>query len=252
MTILFNSLTPTISAITLNRPEKRNALNIQLLEDFLIVLSEIENNPKNRIVIIQGAGPVFCAGMDLLEISDPETAHYTSLKIAQILTRLYETPLITIAAVHGAAIAGGAGLMTACDLALAAENTQIGYPETRRGLIAAQVMTFLHRQLRQKEWKELLLTGESIEATRALHIGLINRVVPYQNLLEETMKIAHTILKGAPEATKQTKKLIDNLYPISFENELNFLLKEHQKARSSEEAAEGIKAFLEKREPNWI
>lgn len=251
MTVTLDSLTSSISTLTLNRPEKRNALNIQLLDAFLSALQNVEKDPQKRILIIQGTGPVFCAGMDLLEASNPIASQTTAEKISEILTRLYKTPLITIAAVHGAAIAGGAGLMTACDLAIAAENTQLGYPEIRRGLIAAQVMIFLLRQLRQKELKELLLTGELISAEKALAIGLINRVVPYSNLLEEALKIAHSILKGAPQATRETKRIIDNLYPSSFENDLSHLLKEHHKARLSIEATEGINAFLEKREPNW-
>lgn len=245
------SITPQISVLTLNRPEKRNALNIDLLKAFLEALRSIEQIPSKRILIIQGAGPVFCAGMDLNEASQPSLSLASGEIIAQTLSALYRTSLITIAAIHGAAIGGGAGLMSACDLSIAAEGTQIGYPEARRGLVASQVMIFLVRQLRQKDLKELLLTGESITPEKAQEIGLINRVAPLASLLDEALKIAKSILKGAPKAIKKTKALIEMLYPASFEQDLAKLLKDHQEMRTSPEAMEGMKACLEKREPEW-
>jgi len=245
------SLTPQISVLTLNRPEKRNALDIELLKAFLEALHNIEQIHTKRILIIQGAGTVFCAGMDLYEASQPSLSTISGEIIAQSLTALYRSPLITIAAIHGAAIGGGAGLMSACDLAIAAEGTQIGYPEVRRGLVAAQVMIFLLRQLKQKNLKELLLTGELIQPEQAQAIGLINRIVPLDNLLEEALKMTKSILKGAPKAIKKTKALIESLYPGVFEDDLAKLLKDHHEMRSSAEAVEGMKAFLEKREPEW-
>lgn len=237
--------------IKLNRPEKRNALNISLLQDFLSTLKSTEKDPSKRILILQGEGPVFCAGMDLAEACDTSKSIESSEILAQVFSALYHTPLITIAAVHGAAIAGGAGLVTACDLALASENTFFGYPETRRGLVAAQVMVFLMRQLKQKDLKELLLTGELIDAKKAQVIGLINQVVPQEKLLFEALKMANSVINGAPEATQETKQLIQKLYPSKFEEDLLLALSNHQQRRRSKEAQEGMQAFLEKRNPQW-
>src|SRR5205807_10565833 len=120
-----------------------------------------------------------------------------------------------IAAVHGAAVAGGAGIMSACDFIVAAEKTKIGYPEVRRGLVAGLVMTFLRRQVGERSTRELVLGGELIDAERAREIGLVNRVVARDELMNEAHKFADSILQGAPNAIAQTKRLIEELWSTS-------------------------------------
>jgi methylglutaconyl-CoA hydratase len=167
------------------------------------------------------------------------------------LLALSQTRLITIAAVHGAAVAGGAGLMSACDFVVAAEGTKIGYPEGLRGLVAGLVMTFLRRQVREREIRELLFSGELIDAQRASEVGLVNRVVPENEVMNEAQKFAGSVLQGAPNALSQTKRLIEDLWSSSVKEDIEVALKYHMQARESAEAREGIAAFNEKTPPKW-
>lgn len=141
--------------------------------------------------------------------------------------------------------------MSACDFVVAAERTKIGYPEVRRGLVAGLVMTFLRRQLRERDLRELLLASELIDAQRALEIGLVNRVVPVSELENEAQKIAASVLQGAPDAITNSKRLIEELWSTSVKEDIECALRHHMEARESDEAKEGIAAFLEKRAPNW-
>jgi len=154
--------------------------------------------------------------------------------------------------VHGAAVAGGAGIMSACDFVVAAQRTKIGYPEVRRGLVAGLVMTFLRRQVSERNMRELLLGSELIDADRAKEIGLVNRVVAHDNLMTEALSLAGSALQGAPAAVAQTKRLIDELWWRSVKQDVDLALKYHMEARESAEAREGIAAFNEKRKPNWV
>src|SRR5258708_26259518 len=174
----------------------------------------------------------------------------TAELVAKTLITLAETRLVTIAAVHGAAVAGGAGIMSACDFVVAAEKTKIGYPEVRRGLVAGLVMTFLRRQVGERNLRELVLGGELIDAERAREIGLVNRVVPRDELMAEAQKFADSVLQGAPNAIVQTKRLIEELWSTSVKEDVDLALKHHLQARESAEAREGIAAFNEKRRPN--
>ena len=162
--VLVEKQTPQITVLTLNRPERRNALTIELMTELTAAIENAGADPAQRIVILRGAGKAFCTGLDLGEavVNDPQT---TAENVARLLLAIAETRLVTIAMVHGAAVAGGAGVMSACDFVIAAERTRIGYPEVRRGLVASLVMTFLRRQLRERHLREVLL-----RRARALHV----------------------------------------------------------------------------------
>lgn len=237
--------------VTLNRPERRNALTIELLTELTAALDTAAADSSQRILILRGAGKVFCAGLDLQETTETEKAHRSAEMVAKTLLAISQTRLITIAQVHGAAVAGGAGLMSACDFVVTAEGTKIGYPETKRGLVAGLVMTFLRRQLRERDIRELLFTGDLISAERAREIGLVNRVVPPNELENETQKIVDAVLQNAPFALANTKRLIEELWSSSVKDDVESALRHHMEARESAEAKEGIAAFLEKRAPNW-
>lgn len=242
---------PGITLLTLNRAEKRNALSIELVEALLAALTAAENDPTQRVLLLTGAGPVFCSGLDLAEAADPTRAHQSAELIAQMLQRLSESRLVSIAMVNGAAIAGGAGLMSACDFALAEESAQIGYPETRRGLVAALVMTFLRRQLRERDARRLLLTGEIISARHAETIGLINGALRADQLLPAVLKIAADVMLGGPEAVARTKQVLAQLWPSPLATDLEQAMAAHLATRHSAEIQEGIAAFREKRPPKW-
>ena len=249
--VLIEKQSPKITIVTLNRPERRNALTIELLTELIAAIDATAGDEQQRVLILRGAGQAFCTGLDLKEAADEKNAHTTAEMVAKTLITISQTRLITIAAVHGAAVAGGAGIMSACDFVVAAEKTLIGYPETRRGLVAGLVMTFLRRQGRERDLRELLLGGDLINARRALEIGLINRVVPPADVMKESLAFADLVLQGAPRATAQTKKLIEELWPTSVKEDVDLALKHHLQARESAEAREGIAAFNEKRKPNW-
>jgi methylglutaconyl-CoA hydratase len=249
--VLIEKQNPQIKVVTLNRPERRNSLTIELLNELIAAIKVASDEVDERVLILRGAGAAFCTGLDLKEAADPRNAQMTAELVAQALITLAETRLVTIAAVHGAAVAGGAGIMSACDFVVAAEKTKIGYPEVRRGLVAGLVMTFLRRQVGERNMRELVLGGELIDAQRAREIGLVNRVVAPNELMSEAQKFADSVLQGAPSALAQTKLLIEKLWSTSVKEDVDLALKHHLQARESEEAREGIAAFNEKRPPNW-
>jgi methylglutaconyl-CoA hydratase len=250
--VLVEKQTTQITLITLNRPERRNALTIELMSDLSSAIENAAADESQRVLILRGAGGAFCTGLDLNEAAEMEKAHASAEMVAKTLVTLGQTRLITIAAVHGAAVAGGAGIMSACDFVIAAERTKIGYPEVRRGLVAGLVMTFLRRQLRERDLRELLLTSELIDAKRAQEIGLVNRVVPPNELGNAAQNLAAAILQGAPGAIANSKRLIEELWSSSIAEDVALALRHHMEARESDEAKEGIAAFLEKRPPKWL
>ena len=250
--VLIEKQTPQIRTIVLNRPERRNALTLDLLNELSAAVKVASDQPEERVLILRGAGAAFCTGLDLREAADHTKAHATAEMVARTLVTLSQTRLITIAAVHGAAVAGGAGIMSACDFVVAAERTKIGYPEVRRGLVAGLVMTFLRRQVGERNMRELLLGSELIDAERAKEIGLVNRVVAKDDLMNEAQKFAQSVLQAAPGAITQTKRLIEELWWRSVQDDVDLALKYHLQARESSEAREGIAAFNEKRPPTWV
>jgi len=249
--ILVETQSPQVTVLTLNRPERRNALTLELLTELCVAINVASQQPEQRVLILRGAGAAFCTGLDLKEAADTTKAHATAEMVATALITISQTRLITIAAVHGAAVAGGAGIMSACDLVVAAEKTKIGYPEVRRGLVAGLVMTFLRRQVGERSMRELLYTAELIDAARAKELGLVNRVVAPEDVVNEAQRFAASVLQGAPGALAQTKRLVEDLWWHSVKEDVDIALKYHMQARKSDEAREGIAAFNEKRQPRW-
>jgi methylglutaconyl-CoA hydratase len=250
--VLIEKQAPQITVVTLNRPERRNALTLELLTELQAAVKVVSDQPQERVLILRGAGAAFCTGLDLKAAADHTKAHATAEMVANTLVAISQTHLITIAAVHGAAVAGGAGIMSACDFVVAAQRTKIGYPEVRRGLVAGLVMTFLRRQVGERNMRELLFGSELIDAERAKEIGLVNRVVARDDVMSEAQKFAESVLQGAPGALAQTKRLVDELWWRSVKEDVDLALKYHLQARESDEAREGIAAFNEKRKPNWV
>src|SRR3954454_1059279 len=202
-----------IAKITLNRPEKRNALSFQLLDELLRALDEVEKSSA-QILILTGAGKAFCAGMDLEELKTLTGKSHAenvadSKKMAQIFRRLYEFPKPTIAAVNGAAIAGGTGLATMCDFTLAVPEAKFGYTEVRIGFVPAIVSSILVWQVGHKIARDLLLTGKMFDATEAHRYGLVNEVVDPDRLLIRAKEIAMQLGENSPSSVRLTKKLIN-------------------------------------------
>jgi methylglutaconyl-CoA hydratase len=249
--VLIDAADSSLTTITLNRPDKRNALSVQLMEELHEAVLAASQEPQRRVLILRGNGPAFCAGLDLREASIPGGSERSAHALADLYKAICLCPLITIAAAQGAVLGGGVGLLSACDLVVAADNVQIGFPEVRRGLVAALVTALVRRQLSDRVLRELVLLGQTLSAAEALAINLVNRVVPAARLMDETMAIAKEAMCGAPGAIARTKQLLDDLQSCPVAMELDRALEYHLKARVAAEAVEGIAAFLEKREPRW-
>jgi methylglutaconyl-CoA hydratase len=251
-TTVLSTHTGPVTTVTLNRPERRNALNVELLEQLCTAIATAEADPAQRILVLRGAGPVFCSGLDLSEAAQPDCAHRSAELVGRALGALATSRLIAIAVVQGAAMAGGAGLMSACDFAVATRDAKFAYPEVRRGLVPALIMTFLRRQLRERDARELLLLGKPFSAEHAHAIGLINRVAIDEVALDtEVQSFVSSLLQGAPGALAETKKLLRELWPAPLAGDLDRAHEFHLAARKSAEATEGIAAFNEKRAPKW-
>jgi methylglutaconyl-CoA hydratase len=189
--------------------------------------------------------------MDLQEAAVPANSEESAQALAKIFTTIATSPLVTMASVHGSVLAGGAGLMTVCDLVVADSETRFGYPEVRRGLAAALVTVFLRRQVGDRAVRELLLTAEPIGAQRALDIGLITRMAPAGTLAAATAEMIGQVMLGGPHALGLIKRFLEELSPSDLAADIRRALVLHSEVRKSEEAREGIRAFLERRPPNF-
>lgn len=239
------------SLLTLNRPDRRNALTIELMSAICQAFDDLASQPEQRIVILRGAGAAFCSGLDLNEAAKPELADQNANSVARLFETITCSPLITIAAAHGAAYAGGAGLLASCDFAIASDDLKLAFPEVRRGLVPALVAVLLKDRVHDGDVKELFLVAEPISAARAQTMGLIHWVVPTEKVLNEAQQLAQSILKGAPDAVRQTKKHLQELRATSVAEQFAHALNSHKGARAGAEAREGLAAFLEHRQPVW-
>jgi methylglutaconyl-CoA hydratase len=244
-----------IAAVTLNRPDKRNAISYELIEEIHHALHEVQKATA-YILILTGAGAAFCSGMDLDNLREitrhtEEENLADSGRMAHMFRALYDFPKVTIAAVNGAAIAGGCGLATLCDFTLASADAKFGYTEVRIGFVPAIVSTFLLRQVGEKQARDLLLTGRIIDADEAYRIGLVNEVVQPENLLARARELAETLAVNSPASLLATKRLIKAYSHVELDRQIAEAVDENARIRTTHDFREGIGAFLEKRKPNW-
>jgi methylglutaconyl-CoA hydratase len=244
-----------VAIITLNRPEKRNAISYELIDDLLQALDEIKRSSA-LVLILTGAGKAFCSGMDLDDLKQllgrtPEQNIKDSETMAKLFRSLYDFPKPTIAAVNGAAIAGGCGLATLCDFTLAIPDAKFGYTEVRIGFIPAIVSTFLLRQVGEKQARDLLLTGRIITAEEAHRLGMVNEVVSPEQLLPRAREIAEQLVENSPASIACTKRLLSDLRGHDLNAQLQLAVKENAAIRSTQDFREGISSFLEKRKAQW-
>src|SRR5437868_2746570 len=210
---LLLALDGPVATITLNRPDKRNALSFELLDDLISALDEVERGPA-QVLIVTGAGKAFCAGLDLDELKSllgktHDQNVQDSARMARIFRRIYEFPRPTIAAVNGAAIAGGTGIATMCDFTLAVPEAKFGYTEVRIGFVPAIVSSILVWQVGHKIARDLLLTGRLFDAAEAHRYGLVNEVVAPEQLMDRARTLAALLLQNSPSSVRLTKKLIN-------------------------------------------
>jgi methylglutaconyl-CoA hydratase len=244
-----------VATVTLNRPDKRNAISFELIDDLLSALNEVEKSGA-LVLILTGAGKSFCSGMDLENLRallgrTPEQNLQDSETMVKLFRSLYEFPVVTIAAVNGAAIAGGTGLALLCDFTLAVPEAKFGYTEVRIGFVPAIVSTFLLRQTGEKYARDLLLSGRIIGAEEAARMGLINEIVEPENLMVRSQELAAQLLANSPASLRATKKLLNDHGRAELDAQISAAVRENAAIRTTADFREGITSFLEKRKPVW-
>jgi methylglutaconyl-CoA hydratase len=240
-----------IGILTLNRPEKRNALHPELARQMKLKLKEAAEDKSVKVLIITGEGKAFCAGADL-EYLD-EMRNYSSMQnemdtreLAELFLSFYNFPKLVIAAVNGAAIAGGCGLASVCDIIVADEiNARFGYSEVKIGFIPAIVSTFLIRRVGEGMAKHLLLSGELIEAKRAYEIGFVNYLS--SNVLEFSLDLASNLKSNSQQSVELTKSLIKNVSGLSVEDAVEYCIGLNTISRTTEDFKIGLNNFLTKK-----
>jgi methylglutaconyl-CoA hydratase len=249
------SYSDAVATITLNRPEKRNAISAEMIAELLASFDEVETSPAQAL-IITGSGKAFCSGMDLdalkaLATQSPQQHLEDARTLARLCRRLWSFPKPTIAAVNGHAIAGGCGIATLCDLTIAVPEAKFGYPEVRIGFLPAVVSIFLVRQIGEKQARDLLLTGKTIDAAEALRLGLITQIAPPEELMKAAHDLAATLLASSPTSLRVTKKLLCDFAAPEIDRELELAIAESAQIRATPDFREGLASFLEKRAPRW-
>ncbi len=239
--------------VTLNRPEKRNALSLELMEELIAALREVSARNSVRAIVIEGAGPAFSAGHDLSEMIDRDEAFFSHLfeVCTEMMETIHDLPQPVIAKVHGIATAAGCQLVAACDLAVAAEGARFGTPGVKIGLFCSTPMVPVSRAIGRKRAMQMLLTGETIDAATALDWGLINRVVPAAELDAAVAELVEAIARSSSYTVAIGKRAfydqVDRAEHDAYEQTTTVMTENALAA----DAQEGMSAFLEKRAPTW-
>ena len=245
-----------IFRVTLDRPEVHNAFNSTMISELNDVFIRIKDDSSIRVIILTGEGKSFCAGADLKWMK--EIIHYSfeqnleeSRQLADLLQNIFSQPKPTIAQVNGTAIGGGNGLLSACDMALASDKAVFGLSEVKIGLVPAAISPYVIRKIGESRAMEYFLTGKRITASKAAEIGLVNEVVPKDDLDAEVRKLTQLLLTSGPEAIAYCKDLVFNVPGMSLDKAKDYTAKMIAHLRISKEGQEGMSAFLEKRKPKW-
>ena len=242
-----------IAVVTLNRPERRNALSLALMQELIACLRSLGQAPEVRAVILAAAGPAFSAGHDLSELRDREVGDYRQIfdVCTELMAVIQSIPQPVVAQVHGIATAAGCQLVATCDLAVAAEEAQFATPGVRIGLFCTTPMVALSRAVGRKRALEMLLTGAPIDARTAMEWGLVNRVVPATRLCEETFALAQRIADASPLTLAVGKQAFYAQIDLDQPKAYAYAKEVMSLNALAEDAQEGIGAFLEKRSPCW-
>ena len=244
---------PPKARITLNRPERRNALSLALMQEVIAALESASAMPDVRAIVLAGAGPAFSAGHDLAEMIDRDAAFYERLfdVCTELMEAIHRLPQPVIAQVHGIATAAGCQLVAACDLAVAAAGTRFATPGVRIGLFCSTPMVPLSRAVGRKRSLQMLLTGEPIDAATALEWGLLNRVVPAEELEAAVDELVTAVSRASPLTVRIGKEAF--YAQVDLDEPGAYALTKSVMASNARagDAQEGMSAFLEKREPTW-
>jgi len=244
------SATGAVARITINRPEKRNALTAEMIAALRESLQRAAEDASVRVVLIRGAGKDFCAGLDLSEVlksaEDADQALVSARNLGDLYIAMRRHPKPIVAAVQGRALGGGAGIATACDLILAAESAQFGYPEVKLGFIPAIVTTMLRRAVNERLAMELALTGEPVAAPRAHAIGLINGVFPDAEFEASVERYVAVMSEQSATAMSLSKRVLYQTDGMSFEESIEAGVQANVEARATEDFKRGVARFLKK------
>ncbi|MDF2159038.1 enoyl-CoA hydratase-related protein [Algoriphagus sp. CAU 1675] len=246
-----------IGTITMNRPEKRNALSPELIRDLFVAFEEMAENQDVKIIRLRAEGKAFCAGADLaylqqLQNFSKEENLEDSHRLKELFSLIYNIPKVVIAEVQGHALAGGCGLVTVCDFAFAVPAALFGYTEAKIGFVPALVSVFLQEQIGVAKAQELLLAGELISASKAAELGLITEVVHAEFLEKAVLDFSHKLAsQNSANSISETKKLMRSIHQASREEALNRAAEVNADARAHPDCVKGINSFLNKETPNW-
>ncbi len=247
-----------VGRLTLNRPDKRNALTRQFIEEIHGAIKQLRRESSLRVLVLQGSGSVFCAGMDLSEMQQRAKSadgkqqwQRDSEVYCDLLVDLFSLSVPTVAVLQGPALAGGLGIVLACDMIIASDNAFFILPEPMRGIVAAMVTPFLIRRIGAAHATYLLLSGERVSAEMALRMGICNDVVSADRLEDRAEKLVASILTGSVSALAMTKQHIERCWPVDLVEQVKMSVHISAEARETDDAREGLAAFLEKRKPNW-
>jgi methylglutaconyl-CoA hydratase len=244
-----------VATITLNRPDKRNAISYELIDDVTAALKQASQSSA-KVLILTGAGSAFSAGMDLENLRGllgrtPEQNLEDSRTMAGLFRALYDFPMPTIAAVNGAAIAGGTGLATLCDFTLAVPEAKFGYTEVRIGFVPGIVSSYLIANVGEKRARDLLLTGRLFSAEEAYRFGLVTEIVAPDQLVPRALQLAAQLMENSPASLETTKRLLSSYTKDQLDRQLVSAIRENAAVRQTPDFKEGITSFLEKRKPKW-
>jgi methylglutaconyl-CoA hydratase len=250
--VLLASASGGVLTLSLNRPEKRNALNGALVEALVEALVGAGTREEARVIVLRGEGPDFCAGADLDELErmtemGAEASLADARRLGSLLLQMRRHPRPIVAAVHGRALAGGCGLATACDLVLASEGAELGYPEVHLGFVPAMVMAILRQKLGESQAFELVTMGHRIPASEALRMGLVNRVLPEGTFHQDVDRFASELARRPPSAVSLTKSLLYELADLTVADGIHRGAEVNVEARMTETCRAGVREFLAKR-----
>jgi len=243
--------------LTLNRPEKKNALNAAMVSDLKSQLTKAENDSDVKVIVLKANGDVFCSGADLESLQQlQKNTHDENLKdsnhLKELFLQIYLLKKVVVAQVQGHALAGGCGLATVCDFVFAVPKAKMGYTEVRIGFVPAIVMVFLLRKVGEQKAKQLLLSGELITGDDTLKFGLVNRLVPEDQLDEEVNAFCSRLIQNnSIQSMELTKTMIAHTQSMTLEDGLNYASEMNAKARATDDCKRGIGAFLNKEKLSW-
>jgi len=246
-----------VGYITLNRPDKRNALNLEMVDGLKRAFDQAASDSDAKVIVLRATGEAFCAGADLAYLQQLQKFSFEenladSRNLMSLYLKIYTVPKIVIAQVQGHALAGGSGLVTVCDFAYAVPEAKFGYTEVKIGFIPAIVSAFLIRKMGEGKAKDLLLSGRLIQAQEAAEMGMITKVVDKASLENEVNTLAQQLVASASgQSLAATKSLIDQVQGLSLRDALELAARSNAAARDTEDCKRGIESFLQKKDLKW-